>query len=186
MTEQIQFVNKAARLDNALKKEIEDIGINVDDIPLATQEKRGAMSGEDKTKLDGIVAGATKNATDAQLRDRTTHTGVQPISTVSGLQTALDSKVANTDGRLTDSREWTGSTISQAEAEAGTSTTARKWTAQRVRQSVLAWWAGSADKTKLDSLENYSDNISTLEAEVSSLNDRVLELESQVALLVGE
>lgn len=88
MTEQIQFVNKAARLDNALKKEIEDIRINVDDIPLATQEKRGAMSGEDKTKLD--------------------------------------------------------------------------------------------------SLEDNSDKISTLEAEVSSLNDRVSELESTVALLVGE
>lgn len=88
MTEQIQFVNKAARLDNALKKEIEGIGVNVDDIPLATQEKRGAMSGEDKTKLD--------------------------------------------------------------------------------------------------SLEDNSDKISALEAEVSGLNDRVLELESKVALLAGE
>lgn len=170
MTEQIQFVNKAARLDNAP----------------ATQEKRGAMSSEDKTKLDGIVAGATKNATDAQLRDRTTHTGVQPISTVSGLQTALDGKVDNTDSRLTDSREWTGATVSQAEAEAGTSTTARKWTAQRVRQSVLAWWAESADKTKLDSLEDNSGKISALEAEVSSLNDRVLELEGKIAQLAGE
>jgi hypothetical protein len=46
----------------------------------------------DKTKLDGIATGATANATDAQLRDRTTHTGVQAISTVTGLQTALDGK----------------------------------------------------------------------------------------------
>jgi hypothetical protein len=46
----------------------------------------------DKTKLDGIATGATANATDAQLRDRSTHTGTQTISTVAGLQTALDGK----------------------------------------------------------------------------------------------
>lgn len=45
-----------------------------------------------KTKLDGIADGATKNATDAQLRDRATHTGSQEISTVAGLQEALDGK----------------------------------------------------------------------------------------------
>lgn len=47
-----------------------------------------------KTKLDGIADGATANATDAQLRDRATHTGTQAIGTVSGLQTALDGKVS--------------------------------------------------------------------------------------------
>jgi hypothetical protein len=46
----------------------------------------------DKTKLDSIATGATANATDAQLRDRATHTGQQAISTVNGLQTALDGK----------------------------------------------------------------------------------------------
>lgn len=46
----------------------------------------------DDTKLAGIAAGATANATDAQLRDRATHTGVAAISTVSGLQAALDAK----------------------------------------------------------------------------------------------
>ena len=50
---------------------------------------------DDKTKLTGIQAEATKNATDAQLRDRSTHTGSQGISTVTGLQDALDSKVDN-------------------------------------------------------------------------------------------
>lgn len=44
----------------------------------------------EKTKLAGIEPGATKNATDAQLRDRSTHTGTQAISTVSGLQDALN------------------------------------------------------------------------------------------------
>jgi hypothetical protein len=46
--------------------------------------------------------------------------------------------VASSDSRLTNSREWTGETISQAEAEAGTATTRRAFTAQRVRQAILA------------------------------------------------
>lgn len=58
--------------------------------PTVTTSANGLMLSADKTKLDGIVAGATKNATDAQLRDRSTHTGSQVISTVTGLQAALD------------------------------------------------------------------------------------------------
>jgi len=38
---------------------------------------------------------ATPNATDAELRDRSTHTGSQAISTVSGLQTALDAAASH-------------------------------------------------------------------------------------------
>ncbi|ALY07217.1 tail repeat-like protein [Vibrio phage vB_VmeM-32] len=53
----------------------------------------------DKDKLDGIANNATANATDAQLRDRSTHTGTQAISTVTGLQTALDSKVDKVSGK---------------------------------------------------------------------------------------
>lgn len=45
----------------------------------------GFMAGADKTKLDGIAAGATANATDAQLRDRATHTGTQAAATITGL-----------------------------------------------------------------------------------------------------
>lgn len=47
----------------------------------------------EKTKLTGIATGAIANAPDAQLRDRSTHTGEQVISTITGLQDALDSKV---------------------------------------------------------------------------------------------
>lgn len=54
----------------------------------------GVMSAADKTKLDGIATAATANATDAALRDRALHTGSQAISTVTGLQTALDAKAA--------------------------------------------------------------------------------------------
>ncbi len=48
------------------------------------------FSNSDVAKLEGVAAQATKNATDAQLRDRGTHTGTQTIATVAGLQTALD------------------------------------------------------------------------------------------------
>lgn len=44
------------------------------------------------------------------------------------------------DAPLYDSREWTAATVEQAEAEAGTATTRRAWTAQRVRQAIVAWF----------------------------------------------
>jgi hypothetical protein len=47
------------------------------------------MSGADKAKLDGVQAGATANATDAQLRDRATHTGTQAAATISDLAEAV-------------------------------------------------------------------------------------------------
>ncbi|RXF72129.1 hypothetical protein [Hansschlegelia zhihuaiae] len=64
----------------------------------ATTLAAGLMSGADKTKLDGVAAGATANDTDANLKNRANHTGSQPISTVTGLQAALD---AEEDARLT-------------------------------------------------------------------------------------
>lgn len=51
----------------------------------------------DKTKLTGIATGATANSTDAQLRDRSTHTGAQATSTITGLDstvTALTASIA--------------------------------------------------------------------------------------------
>ena len=64
------------------------VTLNQDEIPDGTTAKQ--YTATEKTKLAGIATGATANSTDAQLRDRTTHTGVQAISTVSGLQPALD------------------------------------------------------------------------------------------------
>lgn len=71
-------------------------------------------------------------------------------TTLSGY--GITDAVATGDSRLTDSREWTATTVSQAEAEAGTATTRRAWTAQRVFQAIAAWWAASAAKTKLDGI----------------------------------
>lgn len=55
----------------------------------------------DKVKFNSIASGATVNSTDASLRDRTTHTGVQAISTVTGLQTALDAKAPSNSPTFT-------------------------------------------------------------------------------------
>lgn len=58
----------------------------------ATAGSGGFMSAADKSKLDGIAAGATANDTDANLKNRANHTGTQTISTIDGLQSALDGK----------------------------------------------------------------------------------------------
>lgn len=57
----------------------------------------------DETKLDGIATGATANATNAQLRDRATHTGEQPISSVTNLQATLDGKAGSVHTHTLDS-----------------------------------------------------------------------------------
>jgi hypothetical protein len=67
-------------------------------IPAGTTTAAGLKTAADSVKLGNIATGATANSTDAQLRDRTSHTGVQSISTVSGLQTALDTKQASLVG----------------------------------------------------------------------------------------
>ena len=54
----------------------------------------GVMSATDKSKLNGIATGATANATDAQLRDRSTHTGTQAAATISDFSAAADARVA--------------------------------------------------------------------------------------------
>lgn len=60
----------------------------------------------DGTKLDGVASGATANATDADLRDRSTHTGTQLASTISDFAEAVDDRanalfVAGTNITLT-------------------------------------------------------------------------------------
>lgn len=44
------------------------------------------------SKLSGIASGATANASDADLRDRASHTGTQLMSTITGLEAALTTK----------------------------------------------------------------------------------------------
>lgn len=72
--------------------------------------------------------------------------GTLPDSRLSG------NVVLTADARLSDAREWSAGTITQADAEAGVSTARQAFTALRVFQAIAAWWAGSAAKTKLDGI----------------------------------
>lgn len=54
----------------------------------------GFMTGTDKAKLDGVATGATANATDAALRDRSTHTGTQALSTLASGGAATGQAIA--------------------------------------------------------------------------------------------
>lgn len=56
-------------------------------IGLASSTNDGMMTKTDKLKLSNIATEATKNATDAQLRDRATHTGTQSVNTLSDVAT---------------------------------------------------------------------------------------------------
>jgi hypothetical protein len=62
-----------------------------------------------------------------------TTTQVQPV-----YGSTANTVCQGNDARLSDSREWTATTVDQTEAETGTATTRRAWTAQRVRQSAQA------------------------------------------------
>lgn len=79
--------------EDAAQAAIDSLGGKVDKVAgkgLSTEDYTTA----EKNKLAAIASGATANATDAQLRDRATHTGAQAINTVTGLQGALDAKEA--------------------------------------------------------------------------------------------
>lgn len=71
----------------------------------------GTVDGRDLTtdgnKLDAIASGATANDTDANLKARANHTGTQAISTVTGLQTALDGKVNTVAGKELSTNDFT-------------------------------------------------------------------------------
>ena len=66
----------------------------------ATTTVAGFMSGADKTKLDGVATGATKNSTDAYLLNRANHTGTQATSTITGLDTTLSTINTSLTGKL--------------------------------------------------------------------------------------
>lgn len=97
-----QATNTIAGLDTALAGKSDTAHVH----GVVTTTVNGFASAVDKLKLDGIAAGATANSTDAQLRDRTTHTGAQAISTVTGLQGALDAKAALTQTLVIGSDNW--------------------------------------------------------------------------------
>jgi hypothetical protein len=81
------------------------------------------------------------------------------------------------DPSVTNAREWTADTVTQADAEAGTGTTRVAWTVLRVWQAIAAWWAASAMKTKLDGIATGA----TANATNAELRDRATHTGTQAA-----
>lgn len=81
-----------------------------------------AITVAERAKLAGIAIGATVNSTDAQLRDRTTHTGTQTSATISDLTEAVQDiiGVAFSGGNVTASYNDAAGTISLTAPAGGT------------------------------------------------------------------
>jgi len=60
-----------------------------------------ALTVTERAKLSGIATAATANDTDANLKNRANHTGAQAISTVTGLQAAIDAKAPSASPTFT-------------------------------------------------------------------------------------
>lgn len=146
----------------------------------ATTSAAGSLSATDKAKLDGLATVATTGAY-ADLSGKPT-LGTAAATDATAYATAAqgakaDTAVQGSDSRLSDSREWSADTITQAEAEAGTATTRRAFTAQRVFQAIAAWWAASSAKTKLDGIASGA----TANATDAQLRDRSTHTGTQAA-----
>ena len=101
------------------------------------------------------ASGAATAAVAAHVAAADSHPGyLTPTEGNAAYATAAQGTLAATaiqpgNAALSDAREWSAATVSQAEAEAGSSTSRRAYTPQRVFQAAAAWWAGSAFATKL-------------------------------------
>jgi hypothetical protein len=102
------------------------------------------------TKADTAIQPGNPALSDP--RTPTAHKSSHAVGGSDALSPADIGAVGTSDSRLSDSREWSADTISQAEAEAGSATTRRAFTALRVFQSIASWWNASSDKTKLDGI----------------------------------
>lgn len=91
----------------------------------------------EKTKLGDIAENATANATDAQLRARSSHTGTQAVTTITGLAPIATSGSYN-DLSNKPTIPTVPALMPQAEATTGTSTTQRTINAKVLKDTIDA------------------------------------------------
>jgi hypothetical protein len=130
----------------------------------------------ERTKLTGIAAGATANSTDAQLRDRATHTGTQLAATISdfaatvlatlltGLGAGTNAAIAATDSilaamaklqaQITARVESTRTISTAAPLTGGGDLSANRTLAISAATTGAAGSMSAADKAKLDLMTN--------------------------------
>lgn len=82
-----QPISSVFGLQVILDSKLEQTSLNPINTQITSLSENQITSSE-RSKLSGIQSGATVNSTDAQLRDRSTHTGTQPISSITGLGSA--------------------------------------------------------------------------------------------------
>ncbi len=122
-------------------------------------DQNGATKDASTQDIADLAGAAITSAVNAHVAAADPHS--QYLTAAEGdaaYATAAQGALASTaiqpgNAALSDAREWSAATIEQAEAEAGTATTRRAFTAQRVFQAIAAWWSASSAKTKLDGIE---------------------------------
>lgn len=102
--------------------------------------KKSTVAAKAPTDAQLDVGELAVNTADALLYTKHSDGSIKRLSPTLAERTKIADSVSSSDARLTNSREWTGATVSQAEAEGGIASTRRAWTAQRVRQAINAWW----------------------------------------------
>ena len=144
-------------------------------------------------KLLTVQADATKNATDAELRDRATHTGEQAIDTVTGLQGALDSKVDKVAGKQLSDESFTlaeKTKLSNIETEATKNRTDAATDAlllTKVDKVAGSSLITDAEKSRLSTVVNFdnSGNVSALATKVDKEAGKSLIADSEISRLAS-
>ncbi len=93
-----------------------------------------------------------------------------------GVITALTAAEGRTLLNVADGAEVNPDVVSQAEAEAGTATTERIWTAQRVKQAIDALVEGWANTGAID-LASGSPTLVTLDSGLSDVDQIIIQIE---------
>jgi len=117
--------------DGATAGGVETARSDLSNSPDATASVAGRMSAADKNNLDTHIADATNPhaVTKTQVGLANVSNDAQ-LKAASNLSDLADAAAARVNLVL--------ATVAQAEAEAGTATTTRAWTAERVKQAILA------------------------------------------------
>ena len=102
--------------------------------------KKSTVAAKAPTDAQLDVGELAVNTADALLYTKHSDGSIKRLSPTLAERTKIADSVSSSDARLTNSREWSEATVTQAEAEGGIASTRRAWTSQRVRQAINAWW----------------------------------------------
>ncbi|MFY9150839.1 MAG: hypothetical protein WAO52_02405 [Prolixibacteraceae bacterium] len=121
----------------------------------------GLMSNTDKSKLDGVAAGATANSTDAILKARASHTGTQTASTISDFAATVIATILSGLSTSTNSVITAADSILVAFGKLQAQITAHFGAGGSVHATVTTSVSGfmsASDKTKLDGVASGANN----------------------------